>query len=157
VRLIRLAPQVAPARRPQDADDARAPRRASSAGLAEWGAAFLLVSVGLFWAVGNYAFGVGIGRAQQLDAALPGLPAAVLYSEKSLSLAVPGVTELRCHDPQAAYRFRYEGLRLVRQAGNQYLFLAATWTRETGTAVLIPRSAAVRLEFRTAPVPAPAC
>lgn len=154
VRLIRLAPEVVPAR---GRSRSPTPRPAPGAGLGEWGAAFLLVSVGLFWAVGNYAFGVGIGRAQQLDAALPRLPAAVLYSEKSLSLTIPGVTALRCRDPQAAYRFRYEGLRLVREAGNQYLFLAATWTRETGTAVLIPRSDAVRLEFRTAPRGSASC
>jgi hypothetical protein len=134
-----------------------APHRSASSELAEWGAAFLLVSVGLYWAVGNYAFGVGTGRAQQLEAALPSQPAAVLYSERSQSLDVAGVTEVRCADPEAAYRFRYDGLRLVRQAGNQYLLVAATWTRDTGTAVLIPRGSGVRLEFRTATSPATAC
>jgi hypothetical protein len=134
-----------------------APQRSASSELAEWGAAFLLVSVGLYWAVGSYAFGVGIGRAQQLQNALPTQPAAVLYSERSLSLGVDGVTEVRCEDPDAAYRFRYDGLRLVRQAGNQYLLVAATWTRATGTAVLIPRGAGVRLEFRTAPEGSPTC
>ena len=114
------------------------------------GAAFLLVSVGLYWAVGSYAFGVGTGRALQLQDALPTQPAAVLYSERSQSLVVPGVTEVRCANPDAAYRFRYDGLRLVRQSGNQYLLLPATWTRATGTAVLIPRGEGVRLEFRTA-------
>jgi hypothetical protein len=127
-----------------------APRRSEGAQLAEWGAAFLLVSVGLYWAVGNYAFGVGTGRAMQLQQALPTQPAAVLYSQLSQSLAVAGVTEVRCADLEAAYRFRYEGFRLVRQAGNQYLLVASTWTRDTGTAVLIPRGTGVRLEFRTA-------
>jgi hypothetical protein len=122
-------------------------RRSGGSELAEWGAAFLLVSIGLYWAVGNYAFGVGTGRALQLQAALPAQPAAVLYSERSLSLTADGVTQVRCADPDAAYRFRYDGLRLVRQAGNQYLLLPATWTPSTGTAILIPRSGAVRLEF----------
>lgn len=125
-------------------------RRSERAELAEWGAAFLLVSVGLYWAVGVYAQGVGTGRALQLQAALPLQPAAVLYSEQSLSLTADGVTEVRCADPDAAYRFRYDGLRLVRQAGDQYLLVAATWTRPTGTAILIPRGDGVRLEFRTA-------
>jgi hypothetical protein len=131
--------------------------RSPGSELAEWGAAFLLVSVGLYWAVGVYAFGVGTGRAQQLQEALPGQPAAVLFSERSQSLDVVGVTEVRCADPEAAYRFRYDGLRLVRQAGNQYLLVAAEWTRDTGTAVLVPRGAGVRLEFRTAEVPAGPC
>jgi hypothetical protein len=134
-----------------------APRRSASSELAEWGAAFLLVSVGLYWAVGAYAFGVGTGRAQQLQRALAAQPAAVLYSERSLSLDVVGVTEVQCADPEAAYRFRYDGLRLIRQAGNQYLLVAADWTRATGTAVLIPRGSGIRLEFRTAVTPAPGC
>jgi hypothetical protein len=146
VRLVRLTPRSDAARR----DDPAARRRAQTAGLVEWGATFLLVSAGLYWAAGQYAFGVGTSRAMQLQAALPYQPAAVLYSEKSLSMDVTGVTELHCQDPDAAYRYRYDGLRLVRQAGNQYLLVAATWTRATGTAVLIPRGGGVRLEFRTA-------
>jgi hypothetical protein len=145
VRLLRIA-LPAPA----------AGRRAAT-GLAEWGTAFLLVSIGLFWAANGYAFGVGTGDAITLHRALPTVPEAVLYSEQSLSLAVPGVTEARCSDPQAAYRFRYDGLRLVRQAGNQYLLLPATWDRATGTAVLIPRSGTIRLEFRSAGAPSGAC
>lgn len=148
VRLIRLwLPPAAGARR----------RRAAATGLGEWAAAFLLVSIGLFWAADGYAFGVGTGGAITLHRALPAVPEAVLYSQQSLSLAVPGVTEVRCSDPDAAYRFRYDGLRLVRQAGNQYLLLPATWDRENGTAVLIPRSATVRLEFRAPGRPATAC
>jgi hypothetical protein len=144
VRLARIARHGSPRRRSEGAE------------LAEWGAAFLLVSVGLYWAVGQYAFGVGTGRAIQLERALPTQPAAVLYSANSLSLGVDGVTEVRCADPDAAYRFRYDGLRLVRQSGNQYLLLAATWSRDTGSAALIPRGD-VRLEFRTATTPAGPC
>jgi ABC-type tungstate transport system substrate-binding protein len=58
VRLVRLAPRAATgqvAATEQGVDAATVRRRAESAGLAEWGAAFLLVSVGLYWAVGNYA------------------------------------------------------------------------------------------------------
>ena len=132
-------------------------RRSEGAELVQWGAAFLLVSVGLYWAVGQYAFGVGTGRAQQLERALPEQPAAVLFSERSLSPDAEGVTEVRCADPEAAYRFRYDGLRLVRQSGDQYLLLPATWSRDTGSALLVPRGEGIRLEFRTATTPAGAC
>ena len=131
--------------------------RRAATGMAEWGAAFLLVSIGLFWAADAYAFGVGTGGAITLHRALPTVPEAVLYSQQSLSLAVPGVTEVRCSNPDAAYRFRYDGLRLVREAGDQYLLLPATWERATGTAVLIPRSGTIRLEFRSAGAPPTAC
>lgn len=122
-------------------------RATATAVVAEWGFASLLVVIGLFWAVGSYAIDVGRGRAQQTQAELPSAPDAVLYTERSLRLAVAGVTELRCEDPEAAFRFRYDGLKLVLQSGGQYLLLPAGWTRENGTAVLIPRGDGVRLEF----------
>ena len=48
-----------------------APRRSASSELAEWGAAFLLVSVGLYWAVGAYAFGVGTGGPSNCSVRCP--------------------------------------------------------------------------------------
>ncbi|TFV62563.1 UNVERIFIED_ORG: hypothetical protein E4P37_16795 [Bacillus sp. AZ43] len=143
VRLVRLflPPVTGPDGRPT-----------ATTGLAEWGAAFLLVTIGLFWAADGYAYGVGTRGAITLHRALPDVPEAVLYSAQSLSLGADGVTERRCGDPEAAYRFRYDGLRLVRQTGDQYVLLPATWTREDGTALLIARGEGVRLEFR-APAP----
>ncbi len=133
-------------RRPEQAQ-----RRAPGAvAVGEWGALFILVSVGLFWAVGDYANLVGQGSAQQLEASLPSRPDVVLYSQKRLSLQAPGVRETTCQHPDAAYRFRYEPLKLVLQSGNQYLFLPAGWTHADGWAILLPRSESLRLEFSTA-------
>lgn len=115
--------------------------------VAEWGALFVLVSVGLFWSVGSYAIGVGTGRAQQLEAELPSSRDAVLFSSESLRLEGPGIVEVRCADPDPGYRYRYTGLKLVLQSGDQYLFLPAQWSTERGAAVLIPRTEAIRLEF----------
>jgi hypothetical protein len=119
----------------------------TAAMMAEWAAVFALVSVGLFWAVGAYAVGVGETRGRQLGAAPPDLYAVTLYSDKSLSLAAPGVTETPCQNPDAAYRFRYDGLRMVVQSGGQYLLLPSGWSPQTGAALLIPRASGVRLEF----------
>jgi hypothetical protein len=115
--------------------------------LAEWAAVFVLVSVGLFWSVGDYAGAVGTARGYQVEASLPALPDAVVYTAESLNLHVAGVSQTPCQNPAASYRFRYDGLKLVLQSGNQYLLLPATWTPVEGTAVLIPRSDALRLEF----------
>jgi hypothetical protein len=71
----------------------------------------------------------------------------VVYSAKSLSLNAPGVRETRCQDPDAAYRFRYDGLKLVLQSGDQYLFLPAGWSPRDGVAILMPRSDSLRLEL----------
>ena len=137
VRLIRT---LAPARQGR-------PGRPVGGAVAEWTAIFVLVGVGLFWAVNSYAIGVGTSRGEQLVAELGFAPDAVLYSEKRLSLQVSGVREVPCHDPDAAYRFRYEGLKLVLQSGDQYLFLPGGWTREDGVALIIPRGESLRLEF----------
>ncbi len=110
-------------------------------------AVFILVSVGLFWAVGTYAIGVGVDYAQRFETTLPSRPDVVAYSEKKLSLQAPGVREVICQDPDAAYRFRYDGLKLTLQSGNQYLLLPAGWTHVNGAAILIPRSDKVRMEF----------
>jgi len=126
---------------------ARRRRVADTTVIAEWGLAFLLLSIGLFWAVGSYAISVGTGRAAELHAELGEQPDAVLYSATSLRLAVEGVTEVRCQDPEAAFRFRYDGLKLILQSGGQYLLVSGAWNRENGTAVLLPRGDDIRLEF----------
>ncbi|MDX3189869.1 hypothetical protein PV458_15805 [Streptomyces sp. MN03-5084-2B] len=114
---------------------------------AEWLAAFTLVSVGLFWAVADYSASVGVGRAIQIEAALPAPPEAVLYSAKSLNLTAPGVRETQCRNPDTAYRYRYTGLKLILQSGGQYFLLPVQWRKADGTAVVLPRTDALRLEF----------
>jgi hypothetical protein len=126
---------------------AKPPARSPWAMVAEWAAVFALVGLSLFWAASNYSLAVGYGRAADQVAALPRLPGAVVYSHQRLSLHAPGVREVPCRDPEAAYRFRYDGLKLVLQAGGQYVFLPAAWTRTDGVAILLPRSDALRLEF----------
>lgn len=118
--------------------------------VAEWLAIFLLVSVGLFWATTDYSASVGTRRAEQLIAALPAWPDAVLYAEKSLNVSLHGVREQRCHDPDGAYTVRYDGLKLVLESGGQLFFLPAAWTDGAGSALVLPHTDALRLEF-TAP------
>lgn len=115
--------------------------------VAEWAGMFLLVGLSLFWAANDYSTAVGTSRARQFVAQMPGYPSTVVYSERSLNLHAPGIHEVRCKDPEAAYHFRYDGLKLVLQSGNQYLFLPAGWTPGDGVAILMPRTDALRLEF----------
>jgi hypothetical protein len=115
--------------------------------VAEWAAVFVLVGLSLFWAANNYSVAVGRQRARQMVLQLPREPGVVLFSERSLSLAAPGVREVRCKDPEASYRFRYDGLKLLPQSGDQYLLLPETWSRSNGVAILIPRNDSLRLEL----------
>jgi hypothetical protein len=117
------------------------------AAVAQWAAVFVLVGLSLFWAASDWSAAVGRSRARQFVAELPGYPDAVVYSSRSLSLHAPGVREVRCRDPEAAFRYRYDGLKLMLQSGDQYLFLPAAWSPRNGVAVLMPRSDALRLEF----------
>jgi hypothetical protein len=112
----------------------------------EWALVFALVGLSLFWAATDYSAGVGRSRAIDFVTRLGSYPNVVVYSAQSLSLHALGVREIRCQDPQAAYRFRYDGLKLVLQSGGQYLFLPADWTSDR-VAIVIPRTDSVRLEF----------
>ncbi|MBV9143371.1 MAG: hypothetical protein JO115_21050 [Pseudonocardiales bacterium] len=140
-RLVRLLiAQRRPTQVPQ--------RPPGAVAVAEWGAVFILVSVGLFWAAGSYAIGVGMTRAQELESLLPSRPDVVVYSEKRLSLQAPGVREVTCQYPDAAYRFRYDSLKLVPMpSGDQYLLLPAGWTHTNGAVIVLRRSDSLRLEF----------
>jgi hypothetical protein len=115
--------------------------------LAEWASVFVIVSICAFWAAGDYAGSVGFGRGRQVQAELHGYPNTVLYSAKSLSLAGPGIAGTACANPDSAYHYRYDGLKLIMQSGNQYFFLPQDWSPDNGAAVIIPRSDSLRLEF----------
>jgi len=115
--------------------------------VAEWAVVFVLISLSLFWAATDYSAAVGRSRASDFVAGLPSYPNVVIYSEHSLSLHAPGVRQVRCPDADTAYRFRYDGLKLVLESGDQYLFLPSQWTPARGVAILIPRTDSMRLEF----------
>jgi hypothetical protein len=108
---------------------------------------FLLVSVGLFWAVGDYSGDVGTRRGYEVEARISAMPSVVVYSARSLGLAGDGVRQTACAQPDTAYKYRYDGLKLLLQSGGQYVFLPATWRSTTGTAFVIPKADSLRLEF----------
>jgi hypothetical protein len=117
---------------------------------AEWGAIFILVGIGLFWAATDYSKAVGTGRSYLEEQELNRRPDVAVLSAKPLSLTAPGVQETACQALDAAYAFRYDGLKLVLESGSQYFFLPADWRRGEGVAFLIPRNDSLRLEFTTA-------
>jgi hypothetical protein len=113
----------------------------------KWVCLSVLFGVGLFWAVGSYALRLGPQDAQGFVANLRCAPDVVLYSEKSLNLVTSGVPEEPAAAPEGAYGFRYPGLKLVPQAGDQYLLLPADWAPGGRPAILLPPSDSLRLEF----------
>lgn len=121
--------------------------RGAALGPVESVAAFLLVAIGLFWSVGDYSASVGTQRGFETEAMVPGMADAVVYSADSLNLTGEGVRQVACAQPDAAYKYRYDGLKLLLQSGGQYVFVPATWQSSAGTAFVVPRTDSLRLEF----------
>jgi hypothetical protein len=135
---------------------ARKPRArpGPAAGLTELVVLLVLIGLSLFAAATDYAADVGRSRAEQELVYLRSQPGVAVYSEKDLSLHGPGVTQARCPDPQGAYRFRYDGLKLLLESGGQYLLLPSAWTPADGNAIVLPQDDSTRLEFYARPAPA---
>ena len=126
------------------------PRPHQAEVVAKWGSILTLAGVGLFWAIGSYAIRVGARDAEGLAGDMACTPDVTLYSERDLGLGASGVTVGRTGDADAAFRFRHTGLKIVPQAGEQYLLLPADWAPSARPAILLPREG-VRLEFSWAP------
>ncbi|WP_374970750.1 hypothetical protein [Terrabacter sp. BE26] len=141
VTLLSVAGQTARGRRPG---------YSRGVGIAELTALTLVVAMALFWAAGDYAAAVGRGRAAELAGSLHARAQVVLYSDKTLGIAAPGVRTLRCSGESAAYRYRYSGLVLLLNSNGQYVFLPVGWDRRSGSAVAVPKSGQIRLDYRSA-------
>jgi hypothetical protein len=75
------------------------------------------------------------------------LHGVTVYSEARLQLAGDDVVETDFDDPQAAYRYRYDGLFLLQQSGDKYFLLTQDWSRGRGRLVVLPDDATIRLEY----------
>ncbi|MEV0406086.1 hypothetical protein [Actinoallomurus sp. NPDC050550] len=107
----------------------------------------IIVGVSLFWGASNYAKVLGYALADRFAADIKGLTEVVVYSPKRLYLTAPGVTETPLPDANAAYRYRYTGLRLDLHTGGHYVLFSDGWTPRHGVVMLIADNDPVRLEF----------
>lgn len=106
----------------------------------------LVVALALFWATVDYALEVGEARARQFASELSTQPGVLVHSTQRLALGGPGVEEVACA-PDAAYPFRYHGLKLMLRSGGQYFLLPEGWSRRDGVAIVLPAADDLRLEF----------
>lgn len=107
---------------------------------------FALVTVLLFWGVSDFAQVVGRGQAAEIEARMPWLPRADVYSPADLSIGAPGVIATRL-GTEASPVYKYTGLRLLVLSGGRFFLLPDGWTLRTGTVVVLPDNDAVRIEF----------
>jgi hypothetical protein len=105
-----------------------------------------LVAVLLFWQTERLARVVGEALAEEIGANVHALTAVTIYSPKKLQLG-SDVTETRFADPDSAYRYRYDGLRLLDHASGKYFLIPDQWTRERPRLIVIRDDSTVRMEF----------
>ena len=107
-----------------------------------------LVAVCLFWMTERVARVVGEARADEIKADVEGtLDQVSVFSAQRLQLGGPEVEETALADPEAAYRYRYEGLFLLQQSGGKYFLLTEDWSAGHGRLVVLPDDDSIRLEF----------
>jgi hypothetical protein len=108
----------------------------------------IFVLVMLFWSVAVYAQARGVREAAGAAAAISRRPDVTVYSAKRLHLEGPTIRETELGGPDAAYRFRYTGLKLVVRSGGKWFLLPAGWTPSNrGAALLLPDTDDLRVEF----------
>ncbi len=95
----------------------------------------------------NYADVKGRQLGQFVADQLAFRPGVVVYSEKRLQIDQPGVTETRFDEPHSAYRFRYEGLKLLLRSSSRFFLVPGSWSVDSGTTIVLPESTSLRLEF----------
>jgi hypothetical protein len=105
-----------------------------------------LVAVLLFWKTERLAHVVGETLAEEIGANVHALTAVTIYSPKKLQLG-RDITETRFPDPDSAYRYRYDGLRLLDHVSGKYFLIPDQWTRERPRLIVIHDDSTVRMEF----------
>jgi hypothetical protein len=110
----------------------------------------LLMVLSLFWAASDYATALGTGRAETMAAQLDRQPGVVVYSRRRLHLGAADIVETDLGDPASVDRYSYRGLRLIFGTAESYVLVPVVWTRQTGVAIVLPRTDSIHLEFTTA-------
>jgi hypothetical protein len=118
--------------------------RTSSAAIA---LILVLLAFSLFWDAERLARIMGEGYAAQIVANPRRLLAVSVYSPKSLEIDARGVVETRLGTSESAYRYRYDGLRLVQRSGDRYLLMSELWDDRTSRIIVLRDTDAIRMEF----------
>jgi hypothetical protein len=110
----------------------------------------LILVMLLFWDVERIARLFGEGFAELAVSRPHRYAAVVLFSEKDLHVDRPGVLEHRVGGDDAAYRFRYDGLRLLNYSNKRYFLLAGADSGSRPAVVVVPDLDSIRVDFASA-------
>lgn len=106
-----------------------------------------LLLMGLFWTVADYGSLMGRRRAEQIVWWPEYSPNVIVYSQGSLGLEGPGVTQTIVSDPQSIYKYRYTGLRFLIRSDNKYFLLPLSKSRSPSNTIIIPDDDTIRVEI----------
>jgi hypothetical protein len=102
----------------------------------------------LFWLIADYAQLRGQEAGTEHWGRSGGLASTVIYAPRRLYLEGPGIIETPLPDPNAMYRYRYSGLRLLIHSNRRYFLLPACWsTSPEARVIALPADDSLRLEF----------
>jgi hypothetical protein len=106
------------------------------------GLVIALALVAAFWATATVAQERGTDAAKAIEVLLPLSPQAIVYSHNRLQIAGSGVNLEQLDATDSAYRFRYNGLRILIHKGGYWFLLPVGWTPNNGsTVIVLPDSA----------------
>ncbi|MFI5046644.1 MAG: hypothetical protein ACHQIG_06240 [Acidimicrobiia bacterium] len=109
-----------------------------------WSILAVLLLLSLFWSVSHYAAVRGVDLAIEAESRLGSQPSVIIYSQQRLFLE-PSVVETTLSDPNAAYRYRYTGLKLLFRSQNNYFLRPAD--QSDARNIVIAESPGLRFEF----------
>ena len=115
----------------------------------------LLVLLFIFWAVSDYAAAYGRTHAKELEGRLDERSSVTVYSAKRLYLddsgdgsSDSGVHEDPLPDRDGAYRYRYQGLRLLARSNGRYFLLPGNWSPAHPFTIIQRDSETIRVDHR---------
>jgi hypothetical protein len=109
--------------------------------------ALLATGVCLFWSASNQAEVLGNQLADRFQERLPGSVRVSVYANERLYLRGPGVIEEKLSGEAGAYRYRYDGLRLLDHFGDRYFLVTDGWAPGAGVVIALPERDTLRFEF----------
>jgi hypothetical protein len=121
-----------------------------------WQRVASLVAAGLFlvWAVALVAGQLGRQDARRDADQIVRRVAVVILSTDRLDLASPGLL-VEDQGPDAHYRYRYTGLRLIIERDHRYYLVTLGWRKNTDPTLVVEDNDDTRIELRPGTQPRP--
>jgi hypothetical protein len=111
------------------------------------GLVLALLAIAIFWDVERIAKFSGEGYAAYISTVPTEFAKITIYSPTSLEMSASGIAEQPIGAEGSAYRYRYDGLRLLLHSGGKYFLLAYPKSGQTPTIVVLPDTQDIRVEF----------